>query len=439
MEQRGSRFSKAAGLGPFFPVPSGGTVRGTLRVPPSKSVSHRFFNLCLLARQSATIEHPLVAEDTHLFLRALERCGFDVEEAAQRVRLTAPEETAGARSGEIHCGNAGTMYRFLVATLTTVPGTWILDGTPRLRERPVGPLVAALRGLGCRIECLDREGFAPLRIHGHTLAGGGTRLDAGESSQYLSAVLMAATRARATVQIDVESLTSTPYVQITLEAMARFGAHAKENAQGYEVKPTPLAGGSFEVEGDFSAAAYPASAAALTKGEVILEGLRPQAPQGDRRFLSVLESMGAHVDWDDHRVRIRGGSLRAVAEDFADMPDQVPTLAALAPYCHGTTRVSNVEHLRIKESDRLRAMATELARLGADVEEKRDGLVISGGWSHSPTPTNEVQVETYDDHRIAMSLALVGLRRPGVTVANPGVVEKSYPSFWRDLEALLEG
>jgi 3-phosphoshikimate 1-carboxyvinyltransferase len=332
------------------------------------------------------------------------------------------------------------MYRFVVASLATLPGRFEVDGTPRLRERPIAALVAALRGLGAGVEYLDQDGFAPLAIDGGSLDGGATVLDAGESSQYLSALLMAAVRARRPVEIRVESLTSTPYVELTLEALGRFGVEVERREDGFRIGPQRPAAGRLEVEADYSAAAYPAAAAALTGGDVLLEGLRLDSAQGDRRFLALLEEMGARVEAENSGVRVRGGGrLHAVTADLSSMPDQVPTLAALAAFSLGTTRITGVPHLRLKESDRLHAMALELAKLGVEVREEIDGLVVRGSLAEVVPPVEEVVVETHDDHRIAMSLALVGLRRPGVVVAAPGVVAKSYPAFWRDLDDLLVG
>ncbi|MCH9646907.1 MAG: 3-phosphoshikimate 1-carboxyvinyltransferase [Deltaproteobacteria bacterium] len=424
-----------------FSVPAGRCAKGRIRPPASKSLTHRYLNLALLSGQPLRVERPLVAEDTNLFLAALETCGFGVERSSQEVRLTPGNEPV--QGGEIYCGNAGTMYRFLVATLCALPGTWRLDGTPRLRERPVGPLIVSLRKLGAEIRCLGEEGYGPLEIVGGSLRGGHTTVDAGESSQYLSALLQAAQRAKRPVEIEVTSLTSAPYLDLTLDAIEIFGGRV-ELLPGsvYRVIPGTLGVSQVIVDGDDSAASYGAAAAALTGGLVQLEGLNRSSKQGDRKFLELLEQMGAAVTWDPSGqpgvVEIRGEKLAAIESDLSAIPDQVPTLAALAPFAHGTTRIENVPHLRIKECDRLAAMARELGRLGVPVVELPDGLVIEGIWADGvATDLEPVEVATYDDHRIAMSLALVGLRRPGVSIADPQVVGKSYPDFWRDLRSLL--
>lgn len=427
-------------------VPAGRVARGRLAPPPSKSVTHRYLNLALLAGRPLTLERPLLAEDTRLFLAALGRCGWQVEEKEDEVHLEPAEGTPRQSTEgevEIFCGNAGTMLRFLVASLAALPGSWRLDGTPRLRERPVGPLAAALARLGVRFAWQGREGYPPLSIAGGTLRGGAARLDAGESSQYLSALLMAAQRASAPTAIEVATLTSAPYVEVTLAAIERFGGRVSRPSPGtFEIEPAPLAPPPrLAVEGDWSAACYPAAAAALTRGAVTLTGLDRGSRQGDRGFLDLLGAMGAEIAWRDRRdreVEIRGSDLIGITADLSGMPDQVPTLAALAPFARGVTRIENVAHLRIKESDRLAAMAQELRRLGAEVEEGRDYLTIPGRWHDQSPPADPVTVDPHDDHRIAMSLALVGLRRPGTSISSPGVVAKSYPGFWVDLESLLQ-
>lgn len=426
-------------------VPSGGVVRGRVTPPPSKSVTHRYLDLALLSGAAAVVRRPLLAEDTRLFLDVLRELGWTVEVAEDAATLAPPAPPGAPASAELFCGNAGTLFRFLTASLAVLPGRWRLDGTPRLRERPVGPLVAALSGLGARIESA-RPGRAPLTVHGPTLEGGRAVLDAGESSQYLSALLMACLRAPRPTELQVPALTSGPYVELTRRAIRRFTRTDPIVVAGevYRIAPARLAPPpDLAVEGDWSAACYPAAAAAITGGRVVLDGLDSESAQGDRAFLDLLAHMGARIERAGDGIAVEGGALTALEVDLSASPDQVPTLAAIAPFAHGTTRIYNIQHLRIKESDRLRAMAIGLSRLGVPVEELPDGLVIEGCWSGESGGVPEsarrpVLVDPAGDHRIAMSLALVGLRRPGVTMARPDVVEKSYPGFWDDLDALLD-
>ncbi len=443
---------------PPRPILAGRVVQGTVTPPPSKSVTHRCLSLALLGARETVVERPLLAEDTRLFLDALRDLGWAVELREGEVRLSPPTDPPDR--AEIFCGNAGTMFRFLTAILCTVPGRFRLDGTPRLRERPVGPLLEALRALGARVACSGREGFAPLEIEGASLCGGSALLRAGESSQYLSALLLAGLRAAETVRLEVDGLTSAPYVELTREAIRRAfpgGSDPVEETgvevgrRVFEITPAVPAAERMTVEADLSAACYPAAGAALTGGRVEIVGVRRDSAQGDRGLLDLLERMGASVEWGAGRVEVRGpagddegaeGLTAPGAVDLSAMPDQVPTVAALAPFSRGVTRIENVAHLRIKESDRLRAMAQGLTRLGVPVEERPDGLVIPGCWARGPfegarvVPGEPVEIDPFDDHRIAMSFALVGLRRGGVSVARPEVVAKSYPGFWADFDRL---
>lgn len=407
-------------------------MRGRARVPPSKSLTHRGYAVALLARRPTVLLRPLDAEDTRLFQRALETLGFDLERAGERVRV-APSGRVVER-GQIDCGNAGTLFRFLVALLATVPGEWVLDGVARLRERPIGPLVEALVPLGVEVDWLGAPGHAPMLVRGGTLTGGVTSLDAGESSQYLSALLLAGQRATAPIEIEVERLVSAPYVDLTIDLILAQGGVVERPDDGlFRTRPSALVGGEIAIEADLSAAAYPAAAAALAGGEILLEGVSLDSRQGDRRFLELLARMGGRVERAAAGVRVARGDLVAIDADLSDIPDQVPTLAALAPFARGTTRVRNVAHLRLKESDRLAAMASELRRAGAQVEELADGLVIPGVWADADPPAAPVVVDPHADHRIAMAMALVGLRRPNLSIADPQCVAKSYPLFWRDL------
>jgi 3-phosphoshikimate 1-carboxyvinyltransferase len=418
-------------------IPSG-TLRGRVRVPSSKSVTHRALILALLGNRALEIERPLNAEDTRLTAAALVALGWTVEAGDSSLRLTPPDPTAAEAS--IDCGSSGTSLRLLMGALAATPGRWRLDGSPRLRERPVGALVAALESLGARVDWEAREGYPPLVVVGCRPGGGVVRIAAGESSQFVSGLLLAGTVAEAPVTIEVDDLRSGPYVELTVEAISRFGGHVRCEGGLYTVQPGLDPPERVVVDGDFSAAAYWAAGAALTGGSVVLEGLLPGSTQGDRRFLECLALMGARVDWEGQQLSVEGtGSLEALDQDLQDMPDQVPTLAAIAPFARGTTRIRNVPHLRLKESDRLGAMRCELERIGAEVIEHPDGLEIPGVWSEAAPPSNPVTVETWDDHRIAMSLAIAGLRRRNLSVDSPGVVAKSYPGFWRHLDRLLAG
>ncbi len=421
------------------PIGPPARAHGTVRLPSSKSVTNRALNLSLLTGGASEIIRPLESEDTAAMAVALDRLGYAVQRVAGDLRI---ERERSVIRADIDCGASGTMLRFLTASLATRPGFWTLDGTERLRQRPLGPLIAALRDLGAEIECLRNEGFAPIRIRGGSLQGGRASLNAGSSSQFLSALLMAAVRAREPVSIDVTGLASAPYVELTSRVMEGFGLVVGRADDTFTIAPQVAAKEprSFEVEADYSSACYFGAAAALTAGRVNLMGLRPGSAQGDSRFFAVLERMGVRCDWIDGDLEVVGPTrLGAVTESFSDMPDQVPTLAVMAPFAAGTTEITGVGHLRLKESDRLAVVATELERAGVEgVIERPDAITVPGVWAqHEPAP-RPVTIDTADDHRIAMSFALLGLRRPGLSIAAPEVVAKSYPGFWGDFRAVCE-
>ncbi len=418
-------------------IRSAGVASGEVRVPGSKSLTNRHLNMALLARRPVLIERPLLSEDPLAFVNALRDLGLVVSGTGRLLTIGVGDAVGEA---SIFCGASGSMLRFLVAALATQRGTWILDGTQRLRERPVGDLVRALRSLGAQIEYLEDEGFAPLRIVGARLHGGSVEIEASTSSQFVSGLMMAATKASDRVVIKARRLVSAPYVEVTLRVMREWGGVVDWQADGtLVVHPSVLGGGRFVVEGDFSSACYPAAGVALVGGSVRLLGLDARSAQGDRGFFDILTMMGATVEWSKDVATVTGSrELTAVDRDMSDMPDQVPTLAALAPFAEGVTRIRSVPHLRLKESDRLAMVASGLRAVGAQVEEHEDGLSIPGVWSRQEPPAGSVIIETADDHRIAMSFAVLGLKRSGVEIAYPGVVEKSYPRFWSDFSRCFE-
>ena len=323
--------------------------------------------------------------------------------------------------------------RFLTAMLALGRGRYRLDGVARMRERPVHDLLEALRQLGVRAVSECENGCPPVVVESDGLSGGRTRIKGDISSQFLSGLLMAAPAARGEVIIDVDGpIVSWPYVALTVAMLRQWGLVIKTPSPRQFVIPggqcSPLR--SYLVEPDASAASYFWAAAAVTGGEVYVEGLNGHSQQGDVRFLHLLEEMVCTVVEGELGSTVRGGPLRGVDVDMKDISDTVMTLAAVACFAEGPTTIRNVAHIRHKETDRLTALATELRRIGAGVEEFSDGLTIT------PRPWRGAEVETYNDHRMAMSLALVGLRVPGVAIKNPGCVAKTYPGFFTDLDQL---
>lgn len=409
-----------------------------LRLPGSKSITHRALLMGALARGESVVRNALAAEDTRLTSNALESLGVGITWDRDTVRLVPPAERWSTPAAPILLGNSGTSMRLLLAIASAGSGRFIFDGSPRLRERPVGPVVGALESLGVRCRWAGREGFPPVEIVSSGLTGGEARVDARQSSQFLSALLMAAPCAKADVVVSwPEPVASFPYVALTLAMLTRAGIELVREGPSQVRVPAPQAYPRLDttVEGDCSSASYFWGAAALTGGDVFTRPVPRESLQGDARFVEVLSEMGCEVLWERDGVRVRGPqALRPMECDMNAMPDMVPTLAVLAAFAEGETRIRNVAHLRVKESDRLSVVASELRKFSVPVEELRDGLVIQGGRVLSPSRP----IEAHDDHRIAMAFAMAGLRTAGVEISGAESVSKSFPSFW-DLFETLDG
>jgi 3-phosphoshikimate 1-carboxyvinyltransferase len=337
---------------------------------------------------------------------------------------------------DLNTGDSGTATRFITALAAAGRGRYRIDGSPRMRERPIQDLLEGLAALGVQAESEWGTGCPPVLIETRGLAGGQVRVSGAVSSQFLSGLLMAAPAAGGPVTVEVAGeLVSKPYVDMTLAVMRDFGLSCPREGYARFLVPAPAVyrGRRYAVEPDAASASYFLAAAAATRGQVTVEGLRPDSAQGDARFADVLRQMGCRVEWTEAGVTVTGPAdgLRGVRVDLNAMPDMVLTLAPLAVLARGRTVIENVANLRVKESDRLSALATELARLGAMVEERADGLVID-----PPAAVRPAEVATYRDHRMAMGLAVLGLAVPGIRIAYPECVSKTYPEFFEDLERL---
>jgi 3-phosphoshikimate 1-carboxyvinyltransferase len=364
-------------------------------------------------------------------IAALGAIGIDIRPRDEATTLVVAGQGGRipATAANLYIANSGTSVRFLTAMLTLGRGTYRLDGTPRMRQRPIADLLAALRPWGGDVVCEAGGDCPPVTVRANGLAGGETTVGGSISSQYLSGMLMAApyTAAPAVIAVDGE-LVSRPYVDMTLAVMRSFGVEVDEPAEGrFEVPTATYRGCEYDIEPDASAASYFFAAAAITGGEVTVQGLSAEALQGDVGFVDVLERMGCRVVRHDDRITVRGGELRGVVVDMNGISDTVQTLGAVALFAEGPTTITGVAHIRHKETDRIAALATELRKLGAEVDELDDGLRITPGRSRW------AEIDTYDDHRMAMSLALAGLRIPGVVIREPQCTEKTYPRFFDDL------
>jgi len=415
-----------------------GPVSGAIRPPGSKSITNRALACAGLAEGESTLTGALDSEDTQVMIGALRRLGIaiDADWPSAALRVAGCGGRIPAEGGELYVANSGTTIRFLAALVALGRGTFRLDGTPRMRERPIGDLVEALQQLGADVESEGPGGCPPVVIRAHGLPGGLAKVRGDVSSQFLSGLLMAAPYADRPVELGVEgTLVSQPYVRMTLAVMSAFGVDVPAgDLSRFRMPPgVKYRGRDYSIEPDASAASYFFAAAAITGGEVTVEGLSRQSLQGDVAFVDVLEKMGCRVTIDADRIAVAGGPLHGVDVDLNAISDTVQTLGAVALFASGPTTVRGVAHIRHKETDRIGALATELRKLGATVEELADGLKIT------PGPLHGAALDTYQDHRMAMSLALVGLRVPGVVIRDPGCTAKTYPRFFEDLHRLTGG
>lgn len=419
-------------------TPATAPIRGRIAPPGSKSLTNRALITAALAQGDSLLAGVLDSRDTQVMIDSLRRLGFALEHdtatAEVRLRGCAGRVPGRPEGVELWLENSGTSIRFLTALCTLGTGRYRLDGNQRMRERPIGDLVRALQGLGAEVCCEQDTDCPPVLVSRGGLPGGETRVAGNLSSQFLSALLMAAPCARDGVKIVVEgALVSQPYVEMTLGVMRSFGVDVRAaNRSCFSVAPGVYRGTHYRIEPDASAASYFFAAAAITGGEVTVPGLSRNALQGDVDFVAVLEQMGCQVTWAADAITVRGGPLQGIDVDMNAISDTAQTLAAVAVFATGPTRIRHVEHMRHKETDRVAAVVAELRKLGITVEEFADGLEIVPG---RPRPGT---VATYDDHRMAMSFALLGLRAPGIRIADPACTAKTYPRFFDDLQALCE-
>ncbi|MFO0891419.1 MAG: 3-phosphoshikimate 1-carboxyvinyltransferase [Isosphaeraceae bacterium] len=414
--------------------------RASVRVPGSKSLTNRALIVAALAEGPSTLTGALDSDDTRVMVEALQALGIavDHDRDSAEIRVEGLGGRFPAREASLFVGNSGTSLRFLTAMLTTGAGTYHLDGTPRMRERPVEDLLAALNNLGAKVRSDLGTGCPPVTVEARGLDGGFSSVRGDVSSQFLSGLLMALPYSRDTTTIEVRgNLVSQPYVRMTLEVMEAFGVTpSNRKFRRFDVYPAHYKGRPYAIEPDASAASYFFALAALTGGTVTVEGLGTRSLQGDLAFVDILEHMGCQVVREEDRTTVTGGPLRGVDVDMNAISDTVMTMAVVALFAAGHTRIRNVGHIRHKETDRIAALAAELRKLGATIDELPDGLIIDPPAPSAPRPA---RIATYDDHRMAMSFALAGLKVEGVTILDPGCVGKTYPEFWEDFETIRSG
>jgi 3-phosphoshikimate 1-carboxyvinyltransferase len=404
---------------------------GVVTIPGSKSYTHRALILSSLADGESILIHALRCEDTERTAQALLKFGVEIFWESDAVRILGRGGKFKAAEDRIDVGNSGTSMRFLTALAALNNGITLLDGSERMRKRPIGELLSGLGELGVRAYSQKGNDYPPVIVESQGLKGGTVKIKGEESSQFLSGLLMVAPYAQRDVSIEVTgSLASEPYVDITLDVMSAFGVGIRN--QGY--RSFFIKAGQrylpqkYRIEGDASNASYFFSAAAVCRGKVKVKNLNPATIQGDIGFLDILERMGCGVTRGSDWIEVLGGELHGIEIDMNEMPDLVPTLAVTAAFARGKTVIRNIGHLRFKESDRIHALAAELGKMGIRVNEGEDGLEVEGGKPQG------AEIETYDDHRMAMSFAIAGLGAPGVKIKGERCVDKSFPEFWEELQ-----
>jgi 3-phosphoshikimate 1-carboxyvinyltransferase len=411
-------------------------ISGEVILPGSKSLSNRILLLSMLAEGQTEIQNLLDSDDIRRMVEALETLGIEFEEnrAENRISVSGTAGIIPVSEATLMLGNAGTAIRPLTAAMTLGHGRFVLDGVARMRERPIIDLVKGLTQLGANLHCLNGTDCPPVEVIADGLPGGKTRLSGAISSQYLTAILLVAPYAKKDVEIEItDKLVSVPYVEMTLRLMQRFGVSVNHtNFQSFHIpRQNYQSPGSIFVEGDASSASYFLAGAAITKGTVTVKGCGTESMQGDARFAEVLEKMGALVEWGPNQVKLTGSALNGIDVDMNQMPDAAMTLAVAALFASGPTAIRNIYNWRVKETERLQAVSTELRKLGAEVEEGYDYLVIQ-----PPKQIKAVSIDTYDDHRMAMAFSLAACGNSPVTINNPGCVSKTFPDYFEVLSGL---
>lgn len=407
-----------------------------MEAPPSKSYTNRALVIAALADGESRIVNPLFSDDTQYMGLALRQFGISVNQEEKAFRIRGRGGKMLAPKDEIYVGNAGTTMRFLTSFAALATGETRLTGDTRMQERPIGDLLSCLRPMGVRADSINNNDCPPVSIHGGSVAGGVVKLAGDKSSQYLTSLLLCSPYFKKHTTLSIRGeLTSKSYADITLDIMNAFGVTVENDAYqrfwiqtGQRYQPR-----TYTIEGDASSASYFFAAAAVTGGEVGVTGLNPDSAQGDIKFVDILEQMGCRVEKSGDLIVVKGNPLKGISINMNNMPDTAQTLAVTALFAKGETTITGIGNLRIKETDRIAALARELTRLGAKVTTGDDSIKIEPGSAYASS-----EVETYNDHRMAMSFALAGLRIPGIKIKNPECVDKSFPDYFKRFENLYE-
>ena len=405
-------------------------INTTLKVVGSKSLSNRAFIISALAEGTSTLENTLIAEDTEVMAKALNTLGIITNAEGTTFTVQGRGGKIPAKEANLNLQLSGTSIRFLAALVALGEGTYQLDGNERMRQRPIQDLLTALADLGVKTKTIYESGCPPFVVEAKGIKGGKTSIAGDKSSQYLSALLMVSPYAKDPITIEVTGeLQSKPFIDMTLKVISDFGVTI--DRQGYEsfnIAPAKYQPQNYQIEGDAMAAGYFWAAAAITGGRVKIDNVGSTSTQGDKRLADILGEMGCRVNWTENSCEViapTSGILKGGNFDLNDMPDQAQTLAVVALFADVPVRIENVWNMRIKETDRLKALNTELTKLGAQIEEGQDYIVIN------PLEiARAAEIDTYGDHRMAMAFALAGLRLEGITIKDPKCVAKTFPNFF---------
>ena len=411
-----------------------GPLEAEIQPPGSKSITNRALVCAAFAHGTSVLTGALDSEDTRVMISSLRQLGIEIaiDQGGTRLQVKGCNGIPPTKQASLFVANSGTTMRFLTAMLGTIDGTFRIDGIERMRVRPIADLLESLVLLGASTYSENNDGCPPICINGGGMRGGTANIRGDISSQFLSGLLLAAPNSKAAIKLLVDgSLVSTPYIDMTIRVMEAFGVQIDQNQHDtFQITPQQYASTDFLIEPDASAASYFWAAAAIAGGAVTVRGLRRDALQGDVAFCDCLQRMGCRVENNQNGITVLSGTLRGIEVDMNNISDTVQTLAAVALFADGPTTITGVAHIRHKETDRITDLARELRKFGADVEENPDGLRIT------PQKLRPAEIETYNDHRMAMSLALVGLKIPKVVIQNPDCTQKTYPAFFDDLNSV---
>ena len=414
-------------------------ISGSITLPGSKSLSNRVLLLAMLSEGETFIENLLDSDDVRRMIDALAKLKILYEEdrPSKKIRVKGEGGRIPVDEAELFLGNAGTAIRPLTAALTLGHGRFVLDGIERMRERPIQDLLDGLNQLGAQVRSINNSGCPPVEIIANGLPGGVTKLSGAISSQYLSAILLASPYAQTPVEIRIKDhLVSIPYVEMTIRLMNRFGVNVdvSEDFKSFHINAPQnyKSPKTYFVEGDASSASYFLAGAAITGGTVTVIGCGTDSLQGDAQFAKILEMMGAEVQWEANQITVRGsGNLKGIDVDMNEMPDAAMTLAVAALFAKGTTAIRNIYNWRLKETERLKAVSSELKKLGAIVEEGEDYIIIE-----PPEKLLPAEIATYDDHRMAMAFSLAACSEVPITILDPSCVGKTFPDYFEQLSEL---